>query len=87
MLLVSRTATELAKDSEIEKLAMELMKTNSVMDIALSLAARMIDERETPKKIVVSQAEMDLINSIFRVRGINEDGTPVRQGRPRRDSK
>lgn len=87
MLLVSRLATELAKDSEVEKLAMELMKTNSVMDIALSLAARMIDERETPKKIVVSQAEMDLIQSIFRVRGISDDGTPIKQGRPRRDSK
>ena len=85
MLLVSRLATELAKDSEVEKLAMELMKTNSVMDIALSLAARIIAEKETPRKIVVSQAEMDLINSIFRVRGIAEDGTPIKQGRPKKD--
>lgn len=85
MFLFSRDASAYAKEQEVDKLAMELLKTNNMMDLAAALAERIIAEKETPKKIVVSQAEMDLINSIFRVRGINEDGTPVRQGRPRKD--
>lgn len=87
MFLFSREASTYAKDSEVDKLAMELLKTNNMMDLAAALAERIIAEKETPRKIVVSQAEMDLIQSIFRVRGISDDGTPVKQGRPRKDSK
>lgn len=85
MFLFSREASTYAKEQEVDKLAMELLKTNNMMDLAAALAERIIAEKEAPRKIVVSQAEMDLIQSIFRVRGINEDGTPVRQGRPRKD--
>ena len=86
MLLVSREATQIGKDGNVTKLAMELIKTNSAIDIAEALAERMIAERDTPKKIVVSREEMDLINSIFRVRGVTEDGTAEYRGRKRKDS-
>ena len=87
MFLFSREASTYAKEQEVDKLAMELLKTNNMMDLAAALAERIIAEKEAPRKIVVSQAEMDLIQSIFRVRGYDENGEVIRQGRPRRDSK
>lgn len=85
MFLFSREASTYAKEQEVDKLAMELLKTNNMMDIAAALAERIIAEKEAPRKIVVSQAEMDLIQSIFRVRGYDENGEVIRQGRPRRE--
>ena len=86
MLLVSREATQFGKDGNLDKLTMELIKTNSVIDIAEALAERLIAERDMPKKIVVSKEEMDLLTSIFRVRGVMEDGTAEYRGRKRKDS-
>ena len=85
MFLYSREAAQLAKDKEVQKLTMEIVKTNNVLDIAQALAERIIDEKNAPNRIVVSQEEMDLIQSIFRVRGYAADGTEIKRGRPKQE--
>lgn len=84
MLTYSREMVALAKEGNMEKLAMEIMRTNSVIDIAQALAERIIQEKETPKskRIVVTREEMDLIESLFRVRGLAADGQEIKRGRP-----
>lgn len=81
MFLYSREAVQMAKDNDVNKLTMELIKTNNAFDIAQALAERIINERNQPNKIVVSQEEMDLIQGLFRVRGFAEDGTKINRGR------
>ena len=81
MFLYSREAVQMAKDNDVDKLTMELLRSNNSIDIAKALAERIINERNSPNKIVVSQEEMDLIQSLFRVRGYAEDGTPINRGR------
>ena len=85
MFLYSREAAALAKEKEVHKLAQELLKSNNIFDIAQALAERIIDEKNAPNRIVVSQEEMDLIQSIFRVRGYAADGTEIKRGRPKQE--
>ena len=86
MFIFSKEIVSLSKTSDIDTLAMELMKSYNVIDIAKALAEKIIAENDAPKKIVVSQEELNTIMSIFRVRGIAEDGTPIKSGRKRKDS-
>lgn len=90
MLLVAKEFTKQMKDGtqDVAELADYLMKNNSAWELAFSLAELMCTvESYNPKKIVVSQDELNTILSIFRVRGKAEDGTPIKVGRKRKDSK
>ena len=89
MLLISKDLTKAIKDGtqDVTELADYLLKNNSSWELAFSLAELMCTvEAMTPKKIVVSQEELNNILSLFRVRGIAEDGTPIKAGRKRKDS-
>ena len=88
MLLVSRDLQKSLRDgnADIKELADFLLKNNSVYELAYSLAELMqTAENYKPTKIVVSQEEWDTIKSIFRVRGIAEDGTPEPRGRKKKE--
>lgn len=88
MLLVAKEYQKAMKDGtqDVKELAEYLMKTQSVYELAMSLAELMIDvESSTPRKIVVSQEELNTILSVFRVRGIAEDGTPIKSGRKKKE--
>lgn len=86
MLIYSRDLVALAKeeDPNVQKMAMELINTNNVIDIATKLAEMIISERER-KPIVISQEDMDYLLSIFRVKGYDANGNPTRKGRPIRE--
>lgn len=88
MLLVAKEFTKALKDGtqDVNELADYLMKNNNIYELAFSLAELMIQvEAYNPKKIVVTQEELNNILSLFRVRGIAEDGTPIRSGRKRKE--
>lgn len=90
MLIVAKEYQKAMKDGtqDVTELAEYLMKTQSVYELAMSLAELMIDvESSTPKKIVVSQEELNTILSVFRVRGYDEKGEKIKSGRKRKDSK
>lgn len=89
MLIVAKEFTKPLKEGtqDVQELAEYLMKSNSAWEIAYSLAELMCNvEASQPKKIVVSQEELNTILSVFRVRGIAEDGTPIKSGRKRKDA-
>lgn len=88
MLLVAREFVKPLKEGtqDVKELAEWLMKTQSVYELAMSLAELMCQvEAYNPKKIVVTQEELNNILSLFRVRGIAEDGTPIRSGRKKKE--
>ena len=90
MLLVAKEYQKAMKDGtqDVTELAEYLMKSQSVYELAMSLAELMIDvESSTPRKIVVTKEEMNAITSLFRIRGYDEDGKPITTGRKRKDSK
>lgn len=87
MLLVAKEFTKALKDGtqDVSELAEYLMKNNTVWELAFSLAELMCTvESMTPKKVVVSQEEMNTILSVFRVRGIAEDGSKEVRGRKKK---
>lgn len=87
MLLVAKEFTKALKDGtqNVSELAEYLMKNNTVWELAFSLAELMCTvESMTPKKVVVSQEEMNTILSVFRVRGIAEDGSKEVRGRKKK---
>lgn len=87
MLLIAKEFTKALKDGtqDVSELAEYLMKNNTVWELAFSLAELMCTvESMTPKKVVVSQEEMNTILSIFRVRGIAEDGSKEVRGRKKK---
>ena len=89
MLIVAKEFAKSLKEGtqDVQELADFLLKNNSAFELAYSLAELMCTvESAQPKKIVVSQEELNTIMSIFRVRGIAEDGTPIKSGRKRKDS-
>ena len=86
MFLYSRDAAAFAKDSKVEQLTMEIVRTNNVIDIAKALAERIINEKSAPNRIVVTPEEMELIQSIFRIKGYDADGNPMKKGRPAANS-
>lgn len=84
MLLLSKENQKALKDGtvNITDLATELMKTNSAWELAVSLAELMATaESFTPTKITVSQEDYNQIMSIFRVRGVKDDGSAETRGR------
>lgn len=85
MFIYSKNAISMAKNSDVDNLAKEIMMSNNVYDIALQLAERIINDRPQ-KRVVVSQEDMETIQSIFRVRGIDVDGNPIKRGRKRLDA-
>ena len=90
MLLVAKEYQKAMKDGtqDVTELAEYLMKTQSVYELAMSLAELMIDvESSAPRKIVVPKEEMNAITSLFRIRGYDEDGNRITKGRKRKDSK
>lgn len=90
MLLIAKEYQKALKDGtqDVNELADYLMKNNSAWELAMSLAEAMCTmESYTPKKIVVTQEELNTITSLFRVRGFDEDGKPITTGRKRKDSK
>ena len=90
MLLVAKEYQKAMKDGtqDVTELAEYLMKSQSVYELAMSLAELMIDvESSAPRKIVVTKEEMNAITSLFRIRGYDEDGNRITKGRKRKDSK
>lgn len=88
MLIVAKEFTKPLKEGtqDVQELAEYLMKNNTAWELAFSLAELMCNvEAMTPKKIVVSQEELNTILSVFRVRGIAEDGTPIKSGRKKKE--
>lgn len=88
MLIVAKEYQKAMKDGtqDVTELAEYLMKTQSVYELAMSLAELMIDvESSTPKKIVVTEAEMKTIMSIFRIRGYDENGEKILSGRKKKE--
>lgn len=90
MLLVAKEFTKPLKDGtqDVEELAEYLMKNNSAWELAHSLADLMCTvEASTPRKIVVTQEEMNAITSLFRIRGYDEDGNRITTGRKKKGEK
>ena len=88
MLLVAKEFVKPLKEGtqDVKELAEWLMKTQSVYELAMSLAELMCTvEASTPRKIVVTPEEMNAITSLFRIRGFDEDGTPIRSGRKKKE--
>ena len=88
MLLLSKENQKALKDGTVDvtALATELMKTNSAWELAFSLAELMATtESYTPTRITVSQEDYNQIMSLFRVRGVREDGTTESRGRKRKE--
>lgn len=90
MLLIAKEYQKAMKEGtqDVNELAEYLMKNNSAWELAMSLAEAMCTmESYTPKKIVVTQEELNTIISLFRVRGYTETGERITTGRKRKDSK
>lgn len=90
MLLIAKELQKAMREGtqDVNELAEYLMKNNSAWELAYSLAELSCTvEASTPKKVVVSQEDMDTIMSIFRVRGVTEDGKKEVRGRKRKDEK
>ena len=88
MLLVSREFVKPLKEGtqDVKELAEWLMKNSNIYDLAMAHAELVCQvEAYNPKKIVVTQEELNNILSLFRVRGIAEDGTPIRSGRKKKE--
>ena len=84
MLLLSKEFQKSMREgtADVTELADYLLKNNSSYELATSLAELMITaESYTPKKVVVSQEEMETILSVFRIRGISETGEKETRGR------
>lgn len=85
MFLYTKNAIALSKTNDVESLAMELLKSNTPYDIAMMLAEKICADKPQ-KRVVVSQEDMDTILSVFRVRGVDVDGKPIKRGRKRLDA-
>lgn len=76
----------LASDDAVKAASNYLMSNYSINDIVASLAQALINQPEVTR-ITVTQEEYNTLISLFRVRGIREDGTLEYRGRKRKDSK
>lgn len=88
MLILAKEFTKPLREGtqDVKELADWLMKNVNIYDLAMAHAELMCQvEAYNPKKIVVTQEELNNILSLFRVRGIAEDGTPIRSGRKRKE--
>ena len=88
MLLISKDLSKQMKEGTmgVPELRDYLLKTNTVYELASSLAELMIQvESNSMKRIVVSQEEYNAITSLFRVRGFTEDGKEIKTGRPKKE--
>ena len=76
----------LASDDAVKAASNYLMSNYSINDIVASLAQALINQPEVTR-ITVTQEEYNTLISLFRVRGVREDGTLEYRGRKRKDSK
>lgn len=76
----------LASEDAVKAASNYLMSNYSINDIVASLAQALINQPEVTR-ITVTQEEYNTLISLFRVRGVREDGTLEYRGRKRKDSK
>ena len=76
----------LASEDVVKAASNYLMNNYSINDIVASLAQALINQPEVTR-ITVTQEEYNTLISLFRVRGVREDGTLEYRGRKRKDSK
>lgn len=66
-----------------EELVRELLRTNSVINLAEALTDYIV-YYEDVKPIVVDKSEYDRIVSLFKIRGVRQDGSPENRGKGRK---
>lgn len=82
MFLVDKALVSAVKSGQMTKreLVQDLLRQNTIMEMAERLADYIINEDES-SPIVVSQEEFDRITSLFRIRGMRVDGTFENRGK------
>ena len=88
MLLLSKEFQKSMREgtADVTELADYLLKNNSSYELATSLAELMITaESYAPKKVVVSQEDLETIMSVFRIRGVKDDGSAESRGRKKKE--
>ena len=82
MFLVDKALVSAVKSGQFTKreLVQDLLRQNTIMEMAERLADYIINEDES-SPIVVSQQEFDKITSLFRIRGMRVDGTYENRGK------
>ena len=84
MFLIDKAVASAVKSGQMDKreLVNDLLRQNNVMELAEKLADYVIAYEE-PKPIVVSQEEYDRITSLFKIRGLRQDGSIENRGKKR----
>lgn len=84
MFLIDKTLASAVKSGQMDKreLVNDLLRNNNVIELAEKLAEYVIAYEE-PKPIVVSQEEYDRITSLFKIRGLRQDGSIENRGKKR----
>lgn len=76
--IISAVRTGQAQKRELVN---ELLRTNTVLELAEKLADYLVEYDEDKKPITVSQEEFERITSLFRIRGLRADGTFENRGK------
>ena len=84
MFLLDKALASAVRTGQMDKreLVNDLLRQNNVMELAEKLADYVIAYEE-PRPITVSQEEYDRIISLFKIRGLRQDGTVENRGKKR----
>lgn len=84
MFLLDKALASAVRTGQMDKreLVNDLLRQNNVMELAEKLADYVIAYDE-PRPITVSQEEYDRIVSLFKIRGLRQDGTVENRGKKR----
>lgn len=84
MFLLDKALASAVRSGQADRreLVQDLLRNNNVITLAERLADYVITYEE-PRPIVVSQEEYDRIVSLFKIRGLRQDGTIENRGKKR----
>ena len=87
MLLIDKDYLKAIKEKNVglQELAEHLVRNNTVYDLAMRLAEYMLKDTPQQQKITVSEEEYGQILSLFKIRGVKDDGSAETRGRKKKE--